>query len=513
MNRVSEATFASESTIPKMSSPVVKRESAKSEDVGGQPRSAIFISHANPEDNEFTLWLGAHLSAAGYEVWADVLKLRGGEDWARKLEKALRERASKVLLVGTPWGVEKQGVRNEIQIATEAAKRLGDHAFIIPLRLQQYDSPFQIVQAQYIDFMNGWGQGLSELLQTLDGYKVPRLHSSNTESVNNWRGAQLAKARVVQQIPEALISNWLRVGEWPNSIAYFEFQGAGAEERVKRLIGTCQWPVVPFGRGFFSCADTADFRSEDGTLLPISREKAWWPKHFIDNGDHERSISSRDARNIATQITRCALENKFRDSNLAKYEFSAGVTGWWVPSGLIQDDRVSFKWDQGPSGRRHLVGEVKVGASKYKWHFGVSGRPWVSDTSYVRIMSRVIFSGDGITALDDQKYMHRLRRTVPKSWRNPRWRDMLLAFLFWFSKGGRSVCLETGSTSVIKLEVPPISMICPISVSQEDIELSEDTDREADDPVFAVGFEEDEMDAAESDLLPEATTGAQAGEG
>ena len=28
-------------------------------------RDAIFISHANPEDNVFTVWLGARLTAAG----------------------------------------------------------------------------------------------------------------------------------------------------------------------------------------------------------------------------------------------------------------------------------------------------------------------------------------------------------------------------------------------------------------------------------------------------------------
>ena len=51
-------------------------------------RDAIFISHANPEDNEFTVWLGARLTAAGHEVWADVLRLRGGQDWQRLLEDA-----------------------------------------------------------------------------------------------------------------------------------------------------------------------------------------------------------------------------------------------------------------------------------------------------------------------------------------------------------------------------------------------------------------------------------------
>src|ERR1700681_155521 len=59
-------------------------------------RQALFISHASPEDNAFTIWLGAKLAAAGYEVWADVLRLTGGDDWQRRLEDALRNRACKV---------------------------------------------------------------------------------------------------------------------------------------------------------------------------------------------------------------------------------------------------------------------------------------------------------------------------------------------------------------------------------------------------------------------------------
>ena len=93
-------------------------------------RDAIFISHANPEDNAFTVWLGARLTAAGYEVWADVLRLRGGQDWQRLLEDALRHRACKVLLVGTEHGVRKQGVRNEIQIAHTVSRRIGDEEFV-----------------------------------------------------------------------------------------------------------------------------------------------------------------------------------------------------------------------------------------------------------------------------------------------------------------------------------------------------------------------------------------------
>src|SRR5690349_5750818 len=102
-------------------------------------RRAVFISHANPEDNTFTVWLGAKLAALGYDVWADVLRLRGGQDWQRRLEQALRDEAVKVLLVGTPAAVDKQGVRNEIQIAHDVAKRIGDQEFIVPLRLAPFD--------------------------------------------------------------------------------------------------------------------------------------------------------------------------------------------------------------------------------------------------------------------------------------------------------------------------------------------------------------------------------------
>ncbi|MEQ1679693.1 MAG: toll/interleukin-1 receptor domain-containing protein [Nitrospira sp.] len=461
------------------------------------PRPAIFISHANPEDNEFTVWLGAHLSAAGYEVWADVLKLRGGEDWARKLEKALRERAYKVLLVGTPWGVEKQGVRNEIQIACEVAKKIADDAFIIPLRLQTYDSPFQVVQAQYIDFMNGWGQGLSSLLETLDSYKVPCLQSVHAESVQNWRGVQLSKARTTQPISQTLISSWLLIADWPNSIKYYEFQGAGAEDQAKALSAHSEWPTTLFGRGFFAFADIQDFIRGQDAPGRLSQEKQWWVPYFLENGDHDRRIGKREAENIVSNLTKLAVEKKLEDSQLARYELSAGVSAWWVPTGLIADEKVSFKWQDGPSGRRNLTGEVTSGIRKHKWHYGISVKPRVSDKPHVKIVSRVIFSENGLMALDDAKAMHRLRRSVTKSWRNDRWRDLLLAFLYWFSKGERHIVFPTGSSSGIKAEVPPISMVCPVSIKAEETGMSEDIDAEADDPVFAAGFDDEDVEEAD----------------
>src|SRR5271163_1908717 len=189
-------------------------------------RNVIFISHANPEQNSFTIWLGAKLAAAGYEVWADVLRLRGGQDWQRRLEDAIRNRACKVLLVANELSVAKQGVRNEIQIASDTAKKLNDTEFVIPLRLGPFDAPFLIAQAQYVDFERAWASGLTELCQVLqETYRVPR-QAGNTDA---WLSLQLMHGRQLTTKSESLISTWLSSRRLPSRLYYYPSRGITPE--------------------------------------------------------------------------------------------------------------------------------------------------------------------------------------------------------------------------------------------------------------------------------------------
>jgi TIR domain len=170
-------------------------------------REAVFISHATPEDNAFTLWLGGKLTALGYQVFADVLRLKGGDDWERILEDAIRNKAKRFLLVATPHGVQKQGVRNEITIANETGMRLKEDGFIVPLRLKTYDKPLQIAHAQYINFEKSWAEGLAELVALLEEVGVPKNAPSGEAQI--WQSLQLKDARTVGPGPELLVSNWL----------------------------------------------------------------------------------------------------------------------------------------------------------------------------------------------------------------------------------------------------------------------------------------------------------------
>ena len=53
-------------------------------------RDVVLITHANPEDNPFSRWLGARLAAAGYKVWVDLRSLRGGDDFWDVIDQTLR---------------------------------------------------------------------------------------------------------------------------------------------------------------------------------------------------------------------------------------------------------------------------------------------------------------------------------------------------------------------------------------------------------------------------------------
>jgi len=173
-----------------------------------------------------------------------VLRLKGGDDWQRKLEDALRHRACKLLLVANPTSVDRQGVRNEIQIASEVARKLKDQAFIIPLRLAPFQAPFLIAQAQYIDFQRGWARGLAELLDTLEQtYKLPR---AAIDGSSIWRDIHLIHTKETVAAPERLISNWLAINEAPEEAAavclgYTAKRSRSSAYDASALEALCAW--------------------------------------------------------------------------------------------------------------------------------------------------------------------------------------------------------------------------------------------------------------------------------
>lgn len=445
-------------------------------------RQALFISHATPEDNVFARWLGAKLSASGYEVWADVMHLQGGLDWQRELEHALRHRAIKVLVACSPVGFDKQGVRNEVEIACNVALDLNDPKFIIPLKLAPYEPPFRIAHVQHIDFTQGWAAGLAELLETLqDVHKIPHRGSQPN---NLWHTIQAQGGATVSKTPEPLISNWLQIGKLPDHVYYLEPPfGLPLEKFNDR--SNHQWPVVPVLNGLLSFART----DQDGLIardLPAKIVAKLLTAQFLEDGWPKLNLAAFEAQRTLSDLGNQAIERYFHRKQLSFMEM-ARSRAWWGNIKAVPKGQIRFTWPDW-TGRRQIIGQS--GKRAVHWHYGVSAQCRTDPFPHFRLSGRLIFSENGLDAITDAKRAHRLRRSFAKGWRNARWRDMLLAFLRWTFDGKAEVLLPVADEQNIVLALPPIALISPISAVPAGEEPPDEDDPDAD---FDIG----EDDAAE----------------
>ena len=92
-------------------------------------KDTLFISHANPQDNDFTVWLASRLQLMGYKVWCDVEGLIGGEKQWEIIDNEIRNNAIKFLLIVSKDicskpGNLKDGISKEFLLAYSIEKKI-----------------------------------------------------------------------------------------------------------------------------------------------------------------------------------------------------------------------------------------------------------------------------------------------------------------------------------------------------------------------------------------------------
>jgi hypothetical protein len=184
-------------------------------------RDILFISHANPEDNDFTLWLALRLAAEGYGVWCDLTKLLGGEAFWSDIERAIRERAVKVIYVLSRTSNVKVGPLKELQVAQNVARDEKLHDFVLPALID--DLPARQINIQLADtnaimFRAAWASGLAGLLKKLEEDGVPKHPAFGSAAVASWWRDQFGSGTGIRADAERYLSNRLAIGDMPQVI-------------------------------------------------------------------------------------------------------------------------------------------------------------------------------------------------------------------------------------------------------------------------------------------------------
>ncbi|HZK99058.1 MAG TPA: toll/interleukin-1 receptor domain-containing protein [Caulobacteraceae bacterium] len=457
-------------------------------DSSAQNRTVVFVSKATPGDDEFVLWLAPKLEAAGYHVFADILTLEAGGRWRKAITDALQQRAVKMLLCCSDETLACEGVQEEIGIASDLVKELGDPTFIIPLRLNPYRKIFGIGELQYVDFVRGWSAGLAKLLDALKRQKVVQANPQSTIKPD-WELLRRRGAIPLKREPERLTSNWLRMAQAPDLIRHFEPTGAVDRDAVARACKALPYPAEPVGNGFLSFGVLDEINAEFvgvgrfrvGDEVPLL--------DFIETGSKSLNVKSQDASNLLQSMLRQAWNRMCRDCGLLEYEYSNSV-GFHASKDQVKVGQ-KVPWGRQGDRRSSMLRNVARG---HVWQYGVSATPAFWPFPHFKLKSRVLFASplgdDADRPIEDTKKQHRLRRSVCKGWRNKQWHGRLLAFLELLCGDSAYIDLALGASNIVRIEAAPILFTSPVSTVLPD-QLGED-DEEDDDSTLGRPEPEDE---------------------
>ncbi len=427
----------------------------------------VFVSHANPEDNDFSRWLSLQLAKLGYPVWCDLTRLVGGEDFWADIERAIRDGTSKFLYVLSRTSNQKTGPLQELAVALSVARRKNLENFVIPLRiddLEFQDINIQLNRLNAIDFSTSWATGLKQLNARLELDGVSKDPRFAPGSVADWWSEGGNPGYSVVDAPEEYVSNWFAIESLPDLLnlhsvpEFVTFDELTSLPFPFRKIGSL---VVCFA----SAGDVNLHLKNGGRILDSWQVE---PLAFLRGLDNEIYVGADDAHRILVGLLRRGWWQFARSAGLSERKVGRS-SDFYVPVGLLPGNRADVPQDAGGSGWRNLIGYRSVGAAdvddrrRRYWHFGVSANVAFEPFPLYQLIPRIVFSMDGKHPLNNSPGANRYRRSQGRDWWNAEWRDRVLALVWWLAGQKAHISVPLGPDASAKICSSPVSFHSPVS--------------------------------------------------
>lgn len=445
-------------------------------------RTTIFLSHATPEDNDYTRWLAGKLTLAGYDVWYDLDRLKGGDYSWNKIESAIRNDSVRMIAIVSNASHLKDGVRNEWDLGITLEKQLP--GFVIPVRIDNFDfsqMPITLHRKYMIDFHRGWHAGLIQLLDTLADAAVPRRDVVDPAAAKAWLPSLPSDAINWVDRSETLESNWLPILSLPPALETTQI--LSSERQIKVTDANRRLPWFEFGEQIAGFAPRADLVALFKDTVPLRALSAVDTESFVTGSISwgAQPVSGYDASYRVEFLIRQAWDLAMEAAGLKPYELSNHRLIWYVPSGLVEKDKVEFMEASGKRRKKQLAGTSSK--LKVNWNYAVGMHAVLSDPRRIELRAHIVFTGADGQPIESVSRMHQLRRSFCRNWWNDRWRGFLRAFLALISKGYDVIMLPVGADRAIQIGALPLTFLAPRALS-DGVDLAEDEEILLDDSVI-----------------------------
>ncbi len=392
-------------------------------------RNTIFIGHAAPEDNDFTLWLYYKLKNEGYRVECDLSYLLGGEsDYWDRLQQILEHETCKYILVLTQTAFTKEGVLDEWEQCKSIARKNNLKDFRLPLRLDNvsYDIRIGLNRINIIDFNNSWATGLKKLLQKLHADDVPKTEKTAI-SLNLWYRNKFTTFSGIKRKEEKFYSNWLELNKLPELIYFYQF----ADHMQARTIlnENSSYPVfqldnylITFCKELNLLQDTSHMLFAD--LAKPQRTFSFETEKALTKYESDDFPKFKELQNFVKRLLKEAIHNTLAKKELRFHLLSRGRKCFYYVKDQLPKDKIFFDYE-GKRTWKLMLGEYRG----VNWHYGLSFQASVYPFVGYILKAHILFSDDGQQIWADDRKMHRYRRGKGANMFNQHWRNQMLGFL------------------------------------------------------------------------------------
>jgi hypothetical protein len=402
-------------------------------------RQTIFISHATPEDNNFTIWLASRLQSLGYDVWIDKNGLLGGEKFWEEIDDVIRNKAIKVLLVysnhicqkdengNTLAGRLKDGIYKEFSLAESVGKQTKIKDFTILLNIDgaTYNLFIGADRLNQIPFYENWADGLKQLEKKLIKEQVPKLCQSSNERFINWFQFEYVIPNPIVTKKELYYTNIWSIDNLPKELFIHQFK---TEEQAKDFVETHKkFPLSKISNNVSSFE--GDLLYDESTTIFPEHIFCLSIRDILLGFNSEKFPTYDDGSNHLKYLLKKVFHQLMKNRGMFWYEMSNKRLAYFYTPANLNTLKVKFSYPFRKASKnktKNLVGTYKT---KSKWHYAVSVKPILTPIIGFSLKSHITFTDDGFKVWENSDQIHSARRNKGKLFFNEEWRDMFLAFL------------------------------------------------------------------------------------
>jgi hypothetical protein len=434
--------------------------------MGSCPTQTIFISHANPADNDVARWLAIKLTALGYRVWVDVEKLRGAETIWREIERVMRSEACCLILILSKQSYNRDGLLKEMTLGLTLEKRI--ERFVLPWIID--DLPFELMPIEIQGRMSvpevRWSLALPLILAYLDSKGVQPEKRSDPH--NYLEKLLIPESCGITQEPATYDLNRIEALALPPFLFGIDAEAStGSGSLVshnvfqdRRLsLSPLEGPNRLFGRGAPKSYDLAE---------------------ALSKGLPSMGLGVSDVRRVIVELTSSALEDHFCRRGLVAFSAARKNPVFYFNSETVRSGKVKVRLpENSKTSYRNVWGKHK----DIFWHLGMEFSVAVHESLTVTLNPHIVFTKDGLQeplvqdAELNKKAQQSKRRKVARSWFNDKWRGFFYPFLAHISNDENGIRIDIDDNGPLLFSGALSKIVVPVTHAVV-------KDLQADDNVF-----------------------------